>query len=127
MADPDFVIVKKWLAARAAGDVPTLVDMIGDNVVFGTPDRETRSAPASAVLAAPMKKSVQWLPWGAAELSLGGRRKRYERSGNRDGAELVHTIVLQYDDGRWRVAMDLQEETAPTYSCLTPHCAPCAV
>lgn len=109
-------LVEGWIAASKAGDLPALMDMMTDDVIFMTPGRPPFGKAEFAADSERMKGAAIDARAEVQEIEVFGPRA-YVR--NRIQAELTFpgqaprrmsgyamTILLKDADGRWRIARD---------------------
>jgi uncharacterized protein (TIGR02246 family) len=109
-------LVDSWIAASKAGDLPALMDMMTDDVVFMTPGRPPFGKAEFAADSERMKGAAIDARADVQEIEVFGPRA-YVR--NRIQAELTFpgqaprhmsgyamTVLRKDADGRWRIARD---------------------
>jgi len=111
-------LIETWMTASRSGDIPTVLSLMADDVVFMTPGREPFGKEAFASASRAMSDAGMQLEGRSeiVELRVLGvwayARVRIEVTMTRQGEAPVHrkgytlTILRKEPDGRWVLARD---------------------
>ena len=109
-------LVDRWMAASKAGDLPVVLSLMTDDVVFMTPGREPFGKDAFAAASEGMKNVRIDGHATIVELQVLGDwayvRNHVEITVTPDGGTPVHrsgytlTLLRKQSDGRWLLARD---------------------
>jgi uncharacterized protein (TIGR02246 family) len=108
-------LIDTWMRASKAGDTPTVLSLMTDDVVFMTPGREPFGRDEFAIAADSMKGVTIDGTARIVELQVLGEwaylRNRLEITVTPPGKAPQHRVgytltILRKQDGRWRLARD---------------------
>lgn len=109
-------LVSKWMAASKAGDVPTVLSLMSDDVVFMTPGREPFGKDAFAAASAQMKGIQMEGTSEIVELKVLGDwawvrnrlRMTITSPGGKPMARAGYTLTIleKQADGKWVITRD---------------------
>lgn len=109
-------LVETWMAATKAGDLPTVLDLMSEDVIFMTPGAEPFGKAAFAAASESMRNARIDGRSDIREIQILGDwaylRNHIEMSATLDGGKVMRrsgytlTILRKEPDGRWRLARD---------------------